>query len=88
MPPWITSLLREDTPLPMPLVASATITSWPLRAAARATASPTTPAPTTRTCISCVLAVDMRRSRITLQALVSNEPAQREAFDERTMNAA
>ena len=33
-------------------VASATITSWPLSAAARATASPTTPAPMTRTCMS------------------------------------
>src|SRR5208282_1454624 len=52
MPPWITSLLREETPLPMPPVASATITSWPRRVAARATASPTTPAPTTRTCIA------------------------------------
>ena len=31
MPPWITSLLRDDTPLPMPLVASATMTSWPLQ---------------------------------------------------------
>ena len=31
MPPWITSLLREDTPLPMPLVCSATITSWPFQ---------------------------------------------------------
>ena len=33
MPAWITSLLREDTPLPMPPVASATITSWPASAA-------------------------------------------------------
>src|ERR1700751_4774076 len=51
MPPWMTSLLRDDTPLPMPLVCSATMTSWPFSAAARATASPTTPAPTTRTCM-------------------------------------
>src|SRR6202000_2843362 len=48
MPPWITSLLREETPLPMPLVISATMTSWPFKADARATASPTTPAPITR----------------------------------------
>src|SRR6266540_4850785 len=47
----MTSLLREDTPVPMPEVASATTTSCPASAAARATASPTTPAPTTRTCI-------------------------------------
>src|SRR5712691_7884408 len=47
----MTSLLREDTPVPMAEVASATTTSWPASAAARATASPTTPAPTTRTCI-------------------------------------
>src|ERR1700730_14280296 len=47
----MTSLLREETPLPMPPVASATITSWPRQAAARATASPTTPAPTTSTCM-------------------------------------
>ena len=60
MPPWMTSLLRDDTPLPMPLVISATITSWPLSAAARAMARPTTPAPTTRTCISGVLAVHVR----------------------------
>src|SRR5690242_396014 len=51
MPPWITSELREDTPLPMPPVASATMTSWPARAAARAIARPTTPAPMTRTCM-------------------------------------
>src|SRR3974390_3410044 len=51
MPPWITSLLREEMPVPMFPAASATITSWPLHAAPRATASPTTPAPITRTCI-------------------------------------
>src|ERR1043165_4636497 len=63
MPPWITSLLREDTPLPMPLVCSATMTSCPFSAAARATARPTTPAPTTRICmidelLSCLRPVD------------------------------
>src|SRR3954451_11411187 len=47
----MTSLLREDTPVPIAAAASATITSCPAIAAARATASPTTPAPTTRTCI-------------------------------------
>src|SRR5436189_6486127 len=51
MPAWITSLLREETPLPMPPVASATLTSWPASAAARAIARPTTPAPMTRTCM-------------------------------------
>src|SRR5947209_243863 len=51
MPAWITSLLREETPLPMPPVASATITSWPASAADRAIARPTTPAPMTRTCM-------------------------------------
>src|SRR4051794_35072640 len=51
MPAWITSLLREETPLPMPPVASATITSWPASAASRAIARPTTPAPMTRTCM-------------------------------------
>src|SRR5216684_4671343 len=48
----MTSLLREEMPVPMPDSASATITSCPASAAARATARPTTPAPTTRTCIS------------------------------------
>src|SRR3954471_13790296 len=56
MPAWITSLLREDTPLPMPPVASATITSWPASAACRAMARPTTPAPITRTCIAVLVA--------------------------------
>src|SRR5918994_6400582 len=51
MPAWITSLLREDTPLPIPGVFSATTTAWPSIARARAQASPTTPAPTTRTSI-------------------------------------
>src|SRR5262245_5283310 len=58
MPAWITSLLREEMPVPMPSACSATITSWPAIAAARATASPITPAPTTRTCISGFLAVE------------------------------
>src|SRR5262249_53105312 len=39
----------------MPPVASATMTSWPASAAVRATASPTTPAPTTRTCMLSTL---------------------------------
>src|SRR4051812_44893362 len=52
MPAWITSLLREDTPLPMPPVVSATITPWPRKASARAIASPTTPAPMTRMSMS------------------------------------
>src|SRR5215468_980293 len=51
MPPWITSLLRDEVPVPIASAASATITSCPASAAARAIASPTTPAPTTRTCI-------------------------------------
>src|SRR6202167_2850747 len=48
MPAWITSLLRELTPSPIPLSLSTTITSRPARASARATARPMTPAPTTR----------------------------------------
>src|SRR5262245_10046284 len=48
----MTSLLREETPVPIPKAASATTTSCPAIAAARATASPTTPAPTTSTCIA------------------------------------
>ena len=51
MPAWITSLLREEMPVPIAPAASATTTSAPAPAAARATASPTTPAPTTKTCI-------------------------------------
>src|SRR3974390_573133 len=47
----MTSLLRDETPVPIAAAASATMTSWPAHAAARATASPTTPAPTTRICI-------------------------------------
>src|SRR5450631_1125007 len=47
----MTSLLRDEMPLPMAAPASATMTSAPVSAAARATASPTTPAPTTKTCI-------------------------------------
>src|ERR1700761_2119903 len=52
----MTSLLREDTPLAMPPVASATVTSWPRNAASRATASPMTPAPMTRICMRVALA--------------------------------
>src|ERR1700722_13148858 len=51
MPAWITSLLRDEMPVPIAAAASATITSCPDIAARRATASPTTPAPTTKTCI-------------------------------------
>src|SRR5262249_24322870 len=47
----MTSLLREEIPVPMAEAASATTTACPASAAARATASPTTPAPTTNTCI-------------------------------------
>src|ERR1700722_14838760 len=51
MPAWMTSLLREEVPLPMWPSASVTMTSWPLSAACRAIARPTTPAPTTSICI-------------------------------------
>src|ERR1700744_5137833 len=47
MPAWITSLLREDVSVPIPSAASRMITSRPAIARARATARPTTPAPTT-----------------------------------------
>src|SRR4051812_39528630 len=47
----MTSLLRDDVPVPIAFAASATITSWPAIAAARPMARPTTPAPTTRTCM-------------------------------------
>src|SRR6266446_8322909 len=47
MPAWMTSLLRDEVSKPMPYSRSSTITSMPARASARATASPTTPAPTT-----------------------------------------
>ncbi len=47
MPAWITSLLRDEMPVPICPSASATITSWPRSAAARPIASPITPAPTT-----------------------------------------
>src|ERR1044072_4709845 len=47
----MTSLLREEIPVPMAESASATTTSCPARTAGRPTASPTTPAPTTSTCI-------------------------------------
>src|SRR5579884_3936 len=52
MPAWMTSLLREDVPVPMCGSASATITSCPASAASRAIASPTTPAPATSACMS------------------------------------
>src|SRR3982074_3701394 len=47
MPAWMTSLLRDEVSKPMPYSRSSTITSMPARASARATASPTTPAPMT-----------------------------------------
>jgi hypothetical protein len=43
----MTSLLREDVSEPIQRSFSSTSTSRPPRASARATASPTTPAPTT-----------------------------------------
>src|SRR3954468_4309546 len=47
MPAWMTSELREEAPVPMPSAASSTQPSRPDSASARATASPTTPAPMT-----------------------------------------
>src|SRR5919109_1788481 len=55
----MTSLLREEIPVPMAEAASATTTSCPASAAARATASPTTPAPTTSTCIRAASLTDV-----------------------------
>src|SRR5262245_788646 len=52
MPAWITSLLRELVSEPISSCCSNTTTSWPTSASARATASPTTPAPTTTVSIS------------------------------------
>ena len=49
MPAWMTSELREDVSVPIPSLASRTITSRPAIANARATANPTTPAPNTTT---------------------------------------
>src|SRR5437868_1855107 len=47
MPAWITSELRELVWVPIASSASRITTSRPARASARATASPTIPAPTT-----------------------------------------
>src|ERR1700689_4698268 len=47
MPAWITSELRLLMPVPIALSDSSTMTSRPAIASARATASPTTPAPIT-----------------------------------------
>src|SRR5436305_15229577 len=47
MPAWMTSLLRDEVSKPMPYSRSSTMTSMPARPRARATASPTTPAPMT-----------------------------------------
>src|SRR6266576_2029982 len=62
----MTSLLREEIPVPTPEAASATTTSWPATAAARATASPTTPAPTTSTCIRPTRSYLNRKPRVIL----------------------
>src|SRR4051812_21659204 len=58
MPAWMTSLLRDDVPVPMPSAASTTITSRPASASARAMARPTTPAPTTRQSIRSTVSID------------------------------
>ncbi len=55
MPAWMTSELRELVPVPMASVASATSTSRPVRASARAIARPTTPAPMTTQSISALM---------------------------------
>src|SRR5690606_8515136 len=55
MPACMTSELRELVPVPMASVASATRTSRPDRARARATARPTTPAPTTMQSMSVLM---------------------------------
>src|SRR5215470_3346156 len=52
----MTSLLRDEVPVPIASAASATMTSWPASAASRAIASPTTPAPITITCMGSTLA--------------------------------
>src|SRR5271163_3908034 len=55
MPAWMTSLLREDVSVPMPSAASRMMTARPACARARATARPTTPAPTTMQSMSSTL---------------------------------
>ena len=47
MPAWMTSLLRDEMPVPTASAASSTMTSRPLRASSRATARPMIPAPAT-----------------------------------------
>src|SRR5579871_4106521 len=66
----------------MPPVASATVTSWPRSAAARATARPMTPAPTTRTCIKRQRARRQRPARAAGTNLVSfgGDPVRGHAF--------
>src|SRR5882724_9415615 len=59
MPAWMTSLLRELVSLPMVSPRSSRMTSRPLRARARAMASPMTPAPTTTQ--STLSVIDKRR---------------------------
>ena len=49
--------------MPMADSASATTTSWPSRAAARATAKPTTPAPITKTCMRFPVSWEERTTR-------------------------
>src|SRR6185437_16495630 len=79
MPPWMTSLLREEMPVPMAPACSATTTSWPCRAAARATAKPTTPAPITRICmrpcVSCENVAAMKHPIRSNQTMVYHETA-------------
>ena len=64
MPAWITSLLRELVSDPISSCCSSTITSWPASASARATASPTTPAPTTMVSTSAVMNVSPARQAL------------------------
>src|SRR3954467_4993981 len=68
MPAWMTSLLRLEVSEPIQRSFSATTTSPPLRARARATARPITPAPTTRqsvvsTALAHALAIDRQCRR-------------------------
>src|SRR5215470_708313 len=56
MPAWITSLLRDEVSEPMSSCCSKTTTSWPAALRVRATARPTTPAPTTMVSTSARMA--------------------------------
>src|SRR5258708_37822254 len=66
MPAWMPSLLRELVPVPMASAASSTMPSLPCNASALATASPTTPAPTTTqsTCSLILSALSPSGSRL------------------------